>query len=66
MTRHNAQNERIKREYLIFLQEAKRLNEASVDGVAAALHRFEAYTAFHDFRQFHIQQAIGLDRKSVV
>ncbi len=63
MTTHNARNERVKREYLTFLKEAKRLNEASIDGVAAALHRFEAYTGFRDFRQFHIQQAIGFKRR---
>ncbi len=63
MTTHNARNERVKREYLTFLKEAKRLNEASIDGVAAALHRFEAYTGFRDFRKFHIQQAIGFKRR---
>ena len=63
MTRHNAQNERIKREYLIFLKEAKRLSDPSVDNAAAALHRFEAYTGFKDFRQFHIKQAIGFKRR---
>ncbi len=63
MTTHNARNERVKREYLTFLKEAKRLNEASIDGVAAALHRFETYTGFRDFRQFHIQQAIGFKRR---
>ena len=62
MTTYNARNERMKREYLIFLKEAKRLNEASVDGVVAALHRFEVYTGFRDFRRFHIQQAIGFKR----
>ena len=62
MTTHNARNERVKREYLTFLKEAKRLHEASLDGVAAALHRFEVYTSFRDFRQFHIQQAIGFKR----
>lgn len=62
MTKHNARNERVKREYLTYLKEAKRLNEASIDGVAAALHRFETYTGFRDFKQFRIQQAIGFKR----
>lgn len=62
MTTHNARNERVKREYLTFLKEAKRLNEASIDGVAAALHRFETYNGFRDFKQFRIQQAIGFKR----
>jgi integrase/recombinase XerC len=56
---HDAQNERIKRRYLTFLKEAKRFSESSLDGVAKAIHRFESYTKFRDFRQFHIQQAIA-------
>src|ERR1700730_4140585 len=59
MKTHDAQNERIKRRYLIFLKEAKRFSESSLDGVAKAIHRFESYTKFRDFRQFHIQQAIA-------
>jgi len=59
MKTHNPQNERIKRRYLTFLKEARRRSEASIDVVASALHRFEQYTNFRDFRKFHIQQAIG-------
>jgi len=63
MARHNAHNERIKREYLIFLKEAKRLSDPSVDNAAAALHRFEASNGFKDFRQFHRQQAVAFKRR---
>ena len=59
MKTYDAQNERIKRQYLTFLKEAKRFSESSLDGVAKAIHRFESYTRFRDFRQFHIQQAIA-------
>jgi hypothetical protein len=59
MKTYDAQNERIKRRYLTFLKEAKRFSESSLDGVAKAIHRFESYTKFRDFRQFHIQQAIA-------
>jgi site-specific recombinase XerD len=59
MKTHNPSNERIKRRYLTFLKEARRRSEASIDVVASALHRFERYTNFRDFRKFHIQQAIG-------
>lgn len=59
---HNPENERIKREYFAYLREAKRMNEASVDGVAKALHRFESYTRFRPFKAFHIQQAIAFKR----
>ena len=59
MTQHNANNERIKRQYFIFLKEAKRQNESSVDAVAKALSRFERYTKHRDFKAFHFQQAVG-------
>jgi site-specific recombinase XerD len=56
---HNPENERIKRAYCIYLKEARRLGEHSIDGAAAALAKFEAYTKHRDFKRFHIQQAIG-------
>lgn len=59
MTKHNANNERIKRQYFIFLKEAKRQNESSVDAVAKAISRFEAYTRYRDFKAFHFEQAVG-------
>jgi integrase len=62
---HNPENERIKRAYLIYLKEARRLGEhsISVDAAAAALAKFEAYTKYRGFKRFHIQQAIGFKRK---
>jgi integrase len=62
MTTHNSKNERIKRQYLSFLREAKRQSEASLDSVAAALARFEAYTRQRDFKAFHHEQAIAFKR----
>lgn len=59
MTTHNAKNERIKRQYLTYLREAKRQSEVSLDGVAAALARFEAQTRYRDFMAFHHQQAVA-------
>lgn len=59
MIKHNADNERIKRQYFIFLKEAKRQNESSVDAVAKAVNRFESYTKYRDFKTFHHQQAVG-------
>jgi integrase len=59
MKKTSTPNERIKREYFIFLKEAMGRNEASIDGVAKALNRFETYTNFRDFKQFHIEQARG-------
>jgi site-specific recombinase XerD len=62
MIKHNAKNERIKRQYFIFIKEAKRQNEASVDAVAKAISRFESYTKYKDFKTFHFQQAIGFKK----
>lgn len=62
MTTHNANNERIKRRYFSYLKEAKRYNEASLDIVAQALHRFESYTRKREFKAFHIEQAVAFKR----
>jgi integrase len=59
MRTHNPQNERIKRAYFTYLAEAKGFSEATLDGVAKALNRFETYTRFRDFKAFHIEQANG-------
>ena len=60
---HNSDNERIKRAYFVYLKEARRLGEHSIDGAAAALAKFEEYTKYRDFKRFHIQQAIGFKNK---
>lgn len=57
MRKHHPENERIKRRYLTFLREAKRLSESSIDQAAAALSAFENSTGHRDFRRFHIEQA---------
>ena len=62
MTKRNPENERVKREYLIYLKAARGLSEQSLDCVAKALHRFEESTRFRDFRKFHIEQAIAFRR----
>ncbi len=59
MRKHHPENERIKRKYFVFLKEAKRQNEASVDAVAKAISRFENYTKWRDFKTFHFEQAVG-------
>jgi integrase len=59
MPKHNAANERIKRDYFEYLREAKRIGTASVDAVAKAISRFEESTGWKDFRVFHIKQAIA-------
>src|SRR5271165_7068943 len=59
MTNRNAENERIKRRYLLFLKDAKGRDGASVDAAASAIERFEEYIKRRDFRNFHIEQARG-------
>jgi integrase len=62
MTKHNAENERIKRKYFAYLKEAKRHSEPTVDAAAKALSRFEEYTRYRDFRTFHFEQAVAFKR----
>jgi site-specific recombinase XerD len=59
MRNHNPENERLKRTYFAYLVEAKSFSDATLDAVAKALHRFETYTKFRDFKTFHIEQAKG-------
>jgi len=59
MSKHNANNERIKRKYTTFLKQAKGQNEATIDSVEKALSRFENYNQYKDFKAFHFEQAIG-------
>ncbi len=59
MTKNNANNERIKRKYLVYLKKAKGQDEATIDAVAKAINRFESYNKFKDFKAFHFEQAIG-------
>ena len=65
MKKYNANNERIKRKYLVFLKQAKGQNEASIDAVAKAISRFESYNQYKDFKAFHFEQAIGFKKHLV-
>jgi len=62
MTKHSAENERIKRKYFAYLKEAMRHSEPTVDASAKALNRFEVYTKYRDFKRFHQEQAVGFKR----
>src|ERR1017187_5551203 len=62
MTKHNANNERIKRKYFSFLKEAKCHSEPTVDASAKALNRFEVDTNYRDFKTFHREQAIAFKK----
>jgi len=60
--KHNPANERIKRKYYVFLKEAKRHSEPTVDAAAKAMSRFEVYTRHRDFKVFHFQQAVAFKK----
>ena len=62
MTKHNAENERIKRKYFAYLKEAKRHSEPTVDTAAKALDRFEVHTRHKDFKAFHYEQAVAFKK----
>lgn len=63
MRKHHPANERIKRQYFIYLEEAHRMVESSVDQVAAAISLFEHSTGYRDFKRFHIEQARKFKRQ---
>lgn len=62
MTKHHAENERIKRKYFAYLKDATGNSEQTVDAAAKALARFENYTKYKDFKAFHFEQAISFKR----
>jgi len=59
----NAANERVKRLYFQYLKEAHGRDEATIDGVAKALARFEDSTGRKPFRKFHREQALAFKRR---
>jgi integrase len=63
MRRRHPKNERIKRQYFAYLEEAKRMSASSVDQAAAAIAQFEASTGHRDFGVFHIEQARKFKRQ---
>ena len=63
MPTHHAENERIKRQYFVFLKEAKRQSEDSVDAVAKAVARFEADTQHRNFKAFRSEQAVAFKKR---
>lgn len=62
MTKHHAENERIKRRYFAYLKEAEGYSEQSVDAAAKALSRFEEHARHRDFKAFHYEQAVAFKR----
>jgi hypothetical protein len=63
MTKANSANERIKRQYFHYLREALGRDEATIDGVAKSLARFEETTRAKDFKRFRREQAVAFKSK---
>lgn len=59
MRKHNDENELIKRDYVAWLRGPKGRNQATLDAVMAAIHGFEAFTRFANFKTFRREQAIS-------
>ncbi len=51
------ENERMKRKYVFYLEQADGLDAKSTDKVLAAILKFEQSTGFKPFKRFHIEQA---------
>jgi integrase len=63
MSKYNAENERVKRDYVTHLRLAKGKQEPTIDGALKAIDRFECATGFRSFRAFHIEQAKAFREK---
>ena len=55
----NPRNERIKRDYFLYLREADQKSDATVRGIEKAIARFEEYSGFADLGKFKAAQAMG-------
>jgi integrase len=58
----NPKNDRLKRDYLIYLKEARQRSPATVEQARHAIDRLELYTRFRDFGSFNKEQALGFKR----
>lgn len=59
MLKYNSKNERIKRNYFLYLKHVKGKSEVTIDAIAKAILRFETHTKFKDFKTFRREQAIA-------
>ena len=58
----NAKNDRLKRDYLIYLKDARQRSQTTVDQVRHAIDRLEVYNGFKDFGSFNKEQARAFKR----
>src|ERR1035437_5258211 len=62
-TKTNPKNDRVKRDYLVWLKEAKQRSVTTVEQVRYAIDRLDTYTGFKDFGTFNKDQALGFKRE---
>jgi integrase len=55
----NPRNDRAKRDYLVWLKEAKQRSPATVEQARHAIDRLETYTGYKDFGTFNKDQAVA-------
>jgi integrase/recombinase XerD len=60
--RSDPKNDRAKRDYLIYLKDARQRSPTTVEQVRHAIDRLESYTGFKDFATFNKDQALGFKR----
>jgi integrase len=63
MKKCNPKNERVKRNYFEWMCQADRKSDPTVDKARKAIHDFEVYTGFRDFKTFNKHQAVGFKKK---
>lgn len=63
MTKYNAKNERIKRQYFTYLKDATGKSDATIDGVRKSLLLYEEHTKFKDFGALHPEHIIAFKKK---
>lgn len=54
--KNNPKNDRVKREYLIWLKDAKQRSDATVEQTRHAIDRLEVYTGYKDFGTYTKEQ----------
>ncbi|MCP3660110.1 MAG: site-specific integrase [Bacteroidetes bacterium] len=58
MIKYNAENERIKRKYFIYLKEAFKKSQSTIDNIRKSLTRYEQFTEHKDFKTFSKKKAM--------
>lgn len=62
MNKFHPKNERLKRQYYLYLEHALGLSDPSVDSAAKAINRFDECNGFKDFSHYHFEQARAFKR----